>query len=635
MERADTIVKQLGIYSEAYYTGKQLIDDESFDALENELSKIDPDNDYFKKNRESAGYGTKYPHIYEFVGSINKIHTVNESKLIAKPADKFILPINLSAKLDGTSMVAYYKNGLLVHALTRGDGYNGLDVTQHYEAITQKYRLAIPKNFTGAIRGEVIFSIANWEMFKSIHPEAKMARNSGTGLINQKTVQPEASLLDFVTYDMLASTIEISDVFKTLESMGFRTAPNTYPIIMVTETYLKQLFDDWANIYPLDGIVIRQSIEIYKQETKLYTLEKQQEAFKFQAETRLCNITSITWDLGRTGKLIPVIQIEPTELSGAIVTNVTGHNAKVILERKIGANGQITVSRSGEVIPCLGDVIVQVDPTIPTNCPYCNEPLVWSDTKVDLMCLNEDCSGQNYKKMANYLLNVCKDIKGLGDSFIEGFIDFFNAKDILDLLTKINNHNIDTTITTLKRADNLIAKKAIDILTAKSQNLTNFLPALGIKLLGNSYAQEISNSTLAKELLAALTNNDQESVTSILLTILPGKKALAASVAQNIAQISAILRLMESCGQSFSLPSNNAQISAQIRYYAVTGSLSKPRKEFEAELLEKGWKLTETINKAEFLINNDATSNSSKNLKARACNKPIITEEQFYTTYFN
>lgn len=625
MDRTETMLKQLIRYSEAYYAGKQLIDDESFDALEEEFRKIDPNNDYFKKNRESAGYGTKYPHIYEFIGSIEKIHSISESKLLSYKDD-----ISLSAKLDGTSMVAYYKDGRLVHALTRGDGNYGLDVTQHYEAITLKYRLNIPKSFTGAIRGEVVFSNQNWEMFKSIHPEAKMARNSGTGLINQKTAQPEASLLDFITYDVIASPVKVNNVFQFLLKLGFRVAPYINPGYEATEESLKSLFNYWSTLYPLDGIVIRKDIPEFR--GNLFYLNKQQEAFKFQAETKLCKVTSITWGLGRTGKLIPVIQIEPTELSGALVTNVTGHNAKTILERNINAEAYITVRRSGEVIPYLDEVVTPVVATLPTTCPHCGQPLTWTDTKVDLICTNDDCSGQQFKKMANYILTLCKDIKGVGDSFLEGFISYFKATDIKDLMIKVNEYK-DETITTLGKADNIIAKKVIATLTNKKLSGTDFLQGLGIRFLGNSFATELCNSPLSHKLFTAIKNNNIEEVTKTILDILPGKVALANSISDSTALISAIVGVLTNYEQTLNYKTIEESNEQQIRFYAVTGQVSKPRKEFEAELLSKGWKMTETITKAEFLINEDTASNSGKNLKAKQANKPIITESDFRTTY--
>lgn len=628
MQSIQELIEQLKKYSEAYYQGNTLIDDESFDALEDELRRIDPQNDYFQKNRESAGYGTKYPHIYEFIGSIDKIHTLEESKLQQGE-------VLLSAKLDGTSMVAYYKDGQLVHALTRGDGETGLDITQHYEVIVRKNRLSIPKNFTGAVRGEVIFSNMNWEMFKSIHPEAKMPRNSGTGLINQKTVQPEADLLDYVTYDIIASSIEIKEVFTMLQSFGFRTAPHEYKLASeITEDYLKQKFDSWKNIYPLDGVVMRKDEIMFNIEKNLYVIKKQQEAFKFQAETKLCNITGITWGMGRTGKMIPVIQIEPTELSGALVTNITGHNARTILDKCIGVGSQITVRRSGEVIPYLDEVITRVMPTVPVTCPHCSGELTWTETNIDLICTNENCIGQQYKKMANYILTMCKDIKGVGDSFIEGFIKYFKAIDIKDLLTKINQFSVGEKITTLGNANNKIAQQVIELLKQPQQNTANFLQALGIRFLGTSFAPEIASSVECEELFyKGLIDSNKEITKEKLLAILPGRVSLADSVVEALPQISAILNVIYSNGQYFGFVDKKAKNDAQLRYYAVTGSVSKPRKEFEAELLSKNWKSTETMSKATVLINNDTTSSSAKNLKAKAEGKPILSEEDFRNIY--
>lgn len=626
--RINDLVQQLKQYSEAYYKGNTLITDEAFDALEEELHKLDPNNDYFNKNREtSSGYGAKYPHIYEFIGSIDKIRSMKESRINK-------LPISLSAKLDGTSMVVYYENGELKHALTRGDGTTGLDVTQHFNAITKKYKINIPSGFTGAVRGEVVFTFENWEKFKQLHPEAKMPRNSGTGLINQKTVQPEAELLDYITYDIVASSIDYKDPIAMLTRLGFPTAPSipmeySFP----NENLLQALFEAWSEVYPLDGIVIRKAEIVFNPDTQLYIANKQLEAFKFQAETKICTVTDITWNLGKTGKMVPVIQIEPTELSGAIVTNVTGHNASTIRDKEINVGSQIAVRRSGEVIPYLDEVLLTKQPTLPIDCPYCGSTLEWTDTDIDLICTNDDCEGQNYKKMENYINNVCRDIKGVGPSFIEGFINYFNAYDTADLLTKLFNYKGEK-ISTLGNADNEIAKKAIKALTGP-QIISNFLPALGIRFLGNTFAQEIENSPRAEELFTSMLVNTRVITRGIMLEMLPGRVALSSSVYSSHTQISRILDIIYKNGQTFNFKSKNAPGDAQPRYYAVTGSVSKPRKEFEAELATFNWILTDNINKAELLINNDTESNSSKNLKAKKANKPIVSEADFREKYIS
>ena len=622
------LITKLDSYSEAYYKGGTQITDETFDALEQELRRVNPNSEYFKRNRESSnGYGDKYPHIYSFIGSINKIHTVEESKIFGKKSHF------LSAKLDGTSMVAYYENGQLIRALTRGCGNTGLDVTQHYNLITSKYRLSIPKTFTGAIRGEVIFSHSNWEMFKSLHPEAKFPRNSGTGLVNQKTVQPEATLLDYVVYDIVASSTEPrTNFFDVLYSFGFKVA--SYLIsdrdVVPTEDLLKGIYNGWSSVYPMDGLVIRElTSPQYDPEKNIYVYPKNQEAFKFQAEAKVCTVTGIQWGLGRTGKLIPVIQIEPTELSGALVINITGHNAKVIFERQINVGSQITVRRSGEVIPYLDSVVLQKEPALPTHCPYCNSQLSWSDTNVDLLCTNDDCLGKSALKVSNYIKVNCSDIKGIGDSFLDGMLEHFNPSSILDFLTKILIHYQSTTIPTLGNAENGVAKKVIARLTNKNQNLINFLQGLGIKFLGNTFAQEIANSTRARDLFKAILDDKPKDIEVIILEILPGRNAVKDSIIQNRTIISGILELFNNHGLLFEFKNKNDSTGQSLRLYAVTGSLSKPRKEFEEELLSRGWKMTETLSKAEYLINNDNTSNSSKNLKAKELNKPILTEAEF------
>lgn len=357
MNRAEEIVAKLQEYSDAYYQGHELISDADFDALEDELRSIDTENSWFKKNRESV-YGAKYPHPYEFVGSIDKIHSLAESKL-------HDFAIEVSAKLDGTSMVAYFENGKLVRALTRGDGYYGMDVTPHYLAITKKYPVHVPAWFTGAIRGEVVFTNANWERFKKKYPDAKAPRNSGTGLVNAKEVNEEdEALLDYVIYDVLAVNRDTLTRRELLGSFGIPTAPSWMAAFdTLTEDNLVTLYNDYSQYFPIDGLVLRGICQIYEKDG-MYHYTKHQEAFKFQAEIKTCTPKGITWQMGRTGKLTPVLNIEPLVLSGAVISNVTLYNIDFV-ERYILPAEEIAVTRSNEVIPKVAFVIINGEKVIP------------------------------------------------------------------------------------------------------------------------------------------------------------------------------------------------------------------------------------------------------------------------------
>ena len=614
------IVAKLTKYSEAYYKGEEIVDDATFDALEDELRKLDPKNEYFNHLREKSGYGTKIKHRYEFIGSLDKIHSVEESELLHSP-------VILSAKLDGASLVTYFTDGKLDYSVTRGDGEFGMDVTQHYLAITKKYELSIPEHFTGAVRGEVVFTNSNWQKFKALHPEAKAPRNSGTGLINQKTVCAEEELSDFVVYDIVATNIPVPNDLSLLEQFGYPIAPHTTVTSPINETML-ELFTNWKQTYPIDGIVIRQVSNQLTSNSSIYHYTKNQEAFKFQAELKLCKVRKIEWQLGRTGKLTPVLRIEPVEMSGAIVSRITAHNAANVQALHLGKGAEILAYRSGEVIPTIKDIVTPADEVIiPTHCPYCGSKLEYSPTAKDIYCTYDECEGKDKFKVFNFIEVICSDVKGIGDSFLEAFlaelqIDQYPrssaiARFICAIKTKRNSQ-----FSTLGTADNKIANQVIETILSPVLPAEKFWLSLGIRLLGNESAKRLAANN--SEILAIISYQDREYLREALALTLPGQNVLALNVLtamNDIREINAEL----SC--SFSTPTTTN------RYYAITGSLSKSRKAIQEEFLAHSWEMTENLAKAELLITNTPESNSSKNQKARQLGKQVLSEEEFRIKY--
>ena len=639
MTRVEEIVKQLTEYSEAYYAGKEIVDDTTFDLLEDELRVLDPTNPYFSKLREKpAAYGTKVTHSYEFIGSLDKIHSMSESSVT-----KTATLIRASAKLDGASLVTYFRDGKLLNAVTRGDGKTGIDVTPHYLAITKKYSITIPEGYTGAVRGEVVFKLSNWEKFKQLHPEAKAPRNSGTGLINQKEVQPEEELLDYVIYDIVATNMPERSFDTMLNSFGYPIAPSQLLVYRpgssneCTDEKMKDLYDAWKAIYPIDGVVLRDAKMQLEEHKGIYHYTKNQEAYKFQAELKVCTVRKIEWQLGRTGKLTPVLKIDPVEMSGAVVTSITAHNAANVKQFRLGKGAQILAYRSGEVIPTIKDTLIPADDVIiPTHCPYCGSKLETTATGKDIMCTYDGCDGKSKFKVFNFIECMCSDIKGLGDVFLENFVgelaDVYSIRivTIANIVESCLSFR-GNTFTRLGNADNKIAKQVITRLTTERYSAEKFWLGLGIRLLGTEAAKKLGQDEMkTTHLIDAILSHDIYYITDAVFAIFPGQQALAnyiAAAAKDVRDILLVIAHMPVVPFVY-----NAAPTA-TRYYAITGSLSKSRKEIQTEFLAKGWEMTDNLNRAEVLITNTPNSNSSKNLKARALNKEVLSEEDFRVNY--
>ena len=601
------IEAQIKEASSAYYRGEPIMSDAQFDALEDQFREQDPNNAWFKQvTRETAEYGKKIAHKYILIGSVDKVHSIQESKLVRSCPS-----VSISLKLDGSSMVVYYVDGKVQCALTRGDGQYGIDVTSKYNKIVEKYNVTIPEHYTGAIRGEVIISQENWRKYKELNPDAKMARNVGTGLLNRKEISDDLSFVDWVVYDVIAcdDTTELcssldAENWNTLARFGYPLCPHVEDICLseFSEQALKTLYEKWCLQYPADGLVFEHRLDYSKQQDGSYVIGRENEAYKFPAEEKETTVTNIEWNLTRTGKIVPTVVFEPIPLSGALVSRAT----KSIIET-------------------------------PSVCPVCGAQLSVTPTGVDLICTNPECQGGAYNRLSHYIKSMCKGIKGVGDVYIEHFVECMTRKHTIpELLTFV--HGVleypsygDIVLGRLGNAETkLTYDSVLPALDITNINACNFLVGLGIPMFGETYAKELAQDVdVLYNIIEAIKQNDVETVRHLFLGKFPGKIEVCNRFINSMPFVQDILN--SDVFKKYGKISTN--MGVDYRMYAVTGSVSKPRKEFEQELQSRGWVLTDNINKAQLLINNDKTSKSSKNIKAQKAGIPIISEEEFRQSY--
>lgn len=638
------IEAQIREASSAYYRGEPIMSDAQFDALEDQFRKQDPNNAWFEQvTRETAEYGKKIAHKYILIGSVDKVHSIQESKLA-----RSCTSVSISLKLDGSSMVVYYVDGKVHCALTRGDGQYGIDVTSKYNKIVEKYNVTIPEHYTGAIRGEVIISQENWKKYKELNPDAKMARNVGTGLLNRKEISDDLLFVDWVVYDVIAcsditqlcSSIDAEN-WNTLACFGYPLCPHVQDICLskFSEQALKTLYEKWCLQYPADGLVFEHRLDYSKQQDGSYVISRENEAYKFPAEEKETTVTNIEWNLTRTGKIVPTVVFESIPLSGALVSRASGYNYKFIKDIGIAVGCRINVRRSNEVIPEIRSVVDSAESSIeiPSVCPVCGAQLSVTPTGVDLICTNPECQGGAYNRLSHYIKSMCKGIKGVGDVYIEHFVECMACKHTIpELLTFVHGvlENPPYGDIVLERLGNAETKLTYDsvlpALDITNINACNFLVALGIPMFGETYAKELAQDVdVLYNIIEAIKKDDVETVRHLFLSKFPGKIEVCNRFINSMPFVQDILN--SDMFKQYGKISTNMGVN--YRMYAVTGSVSKPRKEFEQELQSKGWVLTDNINKAQLLINNDKTSKSSKNVKAQKAGIPIISEEEFRQSY--
>ena len=594
-----------------YYEGHESISDAEFDKLVDELRIINPNSSLLK----TIGWGfnvnkiknTKVEHDYGIVGSLDKVHEVSE------------IPYNdmiISAKLDGSTCVAYYVKGKLIVALTRGNGVVGIDRTEKYSYIVSKYNLRIPETFTGAIRGEIVFSNEQWNKYKQKYPDAKLPRNVSTGLFMGDEITEDLSYIDFIPYKIHGSTttyITYVDILNELDNFGFNVVPHSSSVVTKDDnlnSLLQKLFTEYSAMYPIDGLVLNSGVAHKQNGLNDYT----DIAFKFPAEDKVTTVKQVIWQLSRNNILIPVVDIEPVMLSGALVSRCTGFNYKYILDNKVDKGAQIRIRRSGEVIPDIQEVVLpSLEQDLPTKCPVCGCDLAVEG--VHIKCINPNCDNITYSKLYTWIEKIgVRDLLGVGPALINTIIDKLKEKNITSVeqlyendlsyikiyLTPANKNKFTTILENLK----------------KPATPEEIIVASNIYGLGGTNAKKIA------KIIYNHIQDDFDLVNNLTKVDGIGDFVIN-SVLASRKMLQRYFTLVE-----VKLDSEPVVMTAAWQI-TITGALSIPRKQFEAFCIKNGVAVSDNLNKSKYLVTNNPDPSSSKGKKAKALGIPIITEKEF------
>lgn len=603
-------------YAQAYYTGDALISDEEFDALIDRIRELNPNSPVL-----TVGWGydidrvamTKGRHLYGIPGSLSKVKTTEE--VIREFGQG---PVVATPKLDGISVVVYYRAGYFVRALTRGREGIGVDVTN-------KIRHFVPhrvEGFTGAVRGEFILKRTNYERFYADNPSP---RNVAAGIANRKDVgDEEVKRFGFIAYKVFGDPNgtfgdDKETTLERLRQFGFETVDWT--TLDVTEctperiTGLMGRFNQGGELL-LDGVVLTESHFVNDGHAGIVYHEV---AFKVQTETAVTTVLDIVWNATRTGKYVPGVKTEPVMISGALVRNPTGHNAKWLMDRKVGIGAVITLVRSGEVIPhILGTVVPSERFNAPTHCYHCNEPLEMVGT--DLYCTNDACPGKELNRVLNWIA-VCGETDGVGDQIIETVLEHYRITTVMDLLAKPIDLNSLRDVpgvgdAVLERVTGMFAKVRGEITPVQ------FLTALSINALGRTNAEKIVSGVG----IDAVLNGEYDRLASIKglpKKVIEGLRRMEPYVRELLPYV----RLKRDDG-----PRNESNGTKPVVRIAITGKLNMgTRNAFLKYVRNLGPVQIEEVDvrRADYLVTNDPHSNSSKNRIAREKGIPVVSETEF------
>lgn len=636
------------------------ISDNEFDKLMNELIKLEqkyphlitPDS---PTQRVGSDLTKEFNPVEHVTPMLSLSNTYNESEIIdfdrrvreALPSNAKVEYIT-ELKIDGISVSLKYLNGLLQSAATRGDGVIGEEITNNVKTIKSiplkiKDEL-IRKNGLNEfeVRGEIFMSIQGFRelnLKREKNGEKLFAnpRNSTAGTVKlQDPKIVDSRPLDIFTY-YLSETNQKNrtqyENLKLLEKLGFKVNPNYRLCYNLTEVLDYCTF--WENErntlpYEIDGVVIK--VNSIEQQQLLGAIAKSPRwavAFKFKAKQAVTKINKIVWQVGRTGTLTPVAELEPVFLAGSTISRATLHNIEEIKRKDIRENDTVFIEKGGDVIP----KVVSVDLTKrhvdsaevkpPDKCPECGSLLYSPEDEVAIYCDNYVCPAQIKGRIEHFASRGAMDIEGLGEALVSLFVDMnflHSYADIYDLHKKRDE---------LVRIDRLGEKSIDNLLKAieksKSRTFPKVLFAMGIRLVGSGAANILATHFGSVGKLAVA---DEEEILSVH-EIGPG---IAKSIKRFFAnkENQKIVERLKTAGLNLSIEMNqNVREEFSGKTFVVTGTLSSlSRDEAKDKIFSRGGKVASSVSKkTDFVVVGE--NPGKKYQEAIKFGVEILTEDKF------
>ena len=667
-EKYTKLRNEIEYHNNLYYNeDNPIISDMEYDFLIRELKELEqkyPELLEYNKNGENSPTekigGTaseKFSKVRHRVPMLSLSNTYNISEIedFDKRVKKIILAENiennskeleyiLELKLDGLSISLIYENGILVQAVTRGDGQVGEDVTENIREIP-----TIPKklkeNISLEVRGEILpissFNRINQEREDEGEDVFANPRNAASGTIRQldKTIVAERGLDCYLYYLVNAENYGIKthmESIEYIEKLGFKTTKifEKYTDFKKLEEAIDKWHDDRKKLdYETDGLVIKvNNFSLY--ETLGYTTKSPRWAiaYKFPAEQVKTKLMDVTFQVGRTGVITPVAELEAVNLSGSVVKRASLHNFDEIRRKDIKIGDNVIVEKAAEIIPQVVNVVFndrtgeEIEIQEPANCPVCNSELAHEEGLVALKCHNPLCPEKVKRQIAYFVSRDAMNISGLGDKIVEKFIELGKIKTIVDIysLKEYREELENLEKMGQKSVDNLIN----NIEASKNRDFSKVLYALGIPFVGKF------NANLLTKNFKNIENLKNQSIENLLSVKGIGDKvAIAVNTFLNNENNWKIITNLQNVGLQFAINESDLKEIADNpikgKNFLATGKLQKyKRNDIKDIILSKGGNYLSAVSKnLDFLIAGEKAG--SKLEKAEKLGIRVLTEEKF------
>jgi len=656
-EKIRSLRKELHQHNHNYYVlDNAAISDYEFDIKLKELEKLEEENpQFYDANSPSQRVGGGITKNFETVVHKNRMYSLDNSyskedlldweKRIQKMLGSDDIEYTCELKYDGASINLTYENGTFVKAVTRGDGFQGDNVTTNIRTI-RSLPMALQSDFVSdfEMRGEIIlplegFQEMNEERVSNGEEAYRNPRNTASGSLKlQDSAEVAKRPLDCLLYQVVTEERKYPSHFESLEAArktGFKV-PKT---IILAKT-IDEVFDfvnDWDTKrhdlpYETDGVVIKVN-NLQQQEELGYTSKSPRWAiaYKFKAEQVSTVLNEITYQVGRTGAITPVANLEPVQLAGTIVKRASLHNADQIEKLDIRVNDTVFVEKGGEIIP----KIIAVDfakrpdnsePTVyATHCPECNTDLIRTDGDAKHYCPNEfGCAPQITGRIQHFISRKAMDIDGLGGETV----DLLRKEGLIESYADLYDLKVEKVIP-LERMAEKSAQNMIDgIAQSKKIPFEKVLFALGIRFVGETVAKKLAKHFKSMDNLMAADFETLIAVDEI------GDRIARSIIdfSNDLGNIQLVNRLklygvqLEVSAES--LENQTDKLNGNV--FVVSGVFHQmSRNELKKAIEDNGGKVSSSISKKTNYVVAGDNMGPSKKTKAEDLGVAIISEQEF------
>ncbi len=639
-----------------YVLDNATISDKEFDMLLKELQELENKHpDYFDPNSPTQRVGGEVTKNFNTIDHTHRMYSLDNSysrqdildweTRIQKILGDVSLEYTCELKYDGASINLYYKNGKFEKAVTRGDGFQGDEVTANVKTI-RSIPLVINNNVLNdfEIRGEIVLPLDGFAQMNEDRVEAgedpyRNPRNTASGSLKlQDSAEVADRPLDCLLYQVVVDRPPFKTHFEALQfakDAGFKV-PQTIKICFTTDEIFDFLnyWDENRHTLPYetDGVVIKVNSFDHQEELG-YTAKSPRWAlaYKFKAEQAITVLNKITYQVGRTGAITPVANLKPVELAGTIVKRASLHNADQIEKLDIRVGDTVFVEKGGEIIPKIVGVDFEKRPedSIPTeyitHCPDCDTELVRKEGDAKHFCPNEfGCPTQITGRIQHFISRKAMNIDGLGAETVELLYKEGLIHNYADLYELTEDQIIPLERMAEKSAENIV--KGVE--NSKKIPFEKVLFALGIRYVGE---------TVAKKLARHYKNIDN--LTSASFDELVNVDEIGDRIANSIIDFFSneinveIINRLKQFGITFSLDEKSLEDQTDKLkglVFVVSGVFHKfSRIELKKSIEDNGGKVTGSISKkTNFIIAGDNMGPSKKE-KAEKLGVPIISEIDF------